>query len=76
MSLPDFSEFLASVDIDEVAAQYNSLNEFRIIQFEANDTKSIAAVANMLYQKAVSDAAQISMMTLQRSHEWLQKELD
>lgn len=75
MQLPDFSEFLASVDVDEMAREYNKLNELRIIQFRPDDPKAVSAAIQMLYQKAMENSAQITMMTLQAYHDWLQKEL-
>ena len=76
MMIPDFSEFLASIDVEEMGRRMGQVRPLEIIQFDANDLESAKAAAVLLYQRAVEDASKITLLQLEAYHEWIQKQLD
>jgi len=75
MNLPEFSEFLQSIDIDEMGRRINEEIPMQILHFQSNDIKAIENAAKLLYQKAVDSSVGISLLYLQAYHEWLQKQI-
>lgn len=75
MDLPDFNEFLESLDPDEMGSKIDQLIPLRLIEFNINDQKAFKNVLSMLYQQAAKDSVQISLLYLQAYHKWLQQYL-
>ena len=76
MYIPDFSEFVQSVDIEKIGKEIDAMNPPHIIQFDSNDKQALENAITLIYQQAVSSAVKISMLNLQSYHEWLQKQLE
>jgi len=75
MSLPDFAEFAASIDKQELGVELNALDMPRIIQFDPNDKDAVEKATTLLYQHTIIMAARISMLNLRKYHEWLQTQI-
>lgn len=76
--IPDFSEFLASIDIDDVGKQIDELQLTRIYELQDNGllTDPIVGLIQELYKNAIADANKIFFITLSAYHEWLKEHLE
>lgn len=75
MILPDFSEFVSSVDIKKLKAEFEKATPCHIIQFDLSDTASVEKALALCMQEAAATAARISFSYLRAYHEWLQLQL-
>lgn len=68
MNIPDFSDFLASIDIDDLAKRYYQRTKTHLIRFNPQDKEAFGSALSMIYQEAVST----SLEFLEIYHAWLQ----
>lgn len=73
--LPDFSEFIASMDENEIGQAIEALAPMHIIQFPADDPVAFQNAMDMLHQETLVRAVKINLLYLQKYHEWLQENL-
>ena len=69
MKLPDFNEFLFSMDMEEIAEQIDALNLTEALAVPG------CPEAQPALQTAVTSAVQIATLYLRAYHEWLQGQL-
>lgn len=77
--VPDFSEFLSSLDPDEIGSKINELHLSRIYQLQDNGqlTEPIIGLIQELYRNSVADACQIfTRVYLEEYHNRLQEYLE
>ena len=72
--LPSFDEFLLSIDNDEIGKEIDRLLPLHVILSE-NLTEAESKLASFIYQKAVTDAAKVSLLYLRKYHDWLQEQI-
>lgn len=73
VDLPDFNEFLDSMDEDEMGREIESLAPMHIIQFPQNDPVAFQNAMNMLHRETMTRSVKISLLFLRKYHEWLQE---
>lgn len=74
MSLPDFSEFVSSVDVEVLKAEF-AKEMPHIVQFDLQDPASSEKAIELLMQESAKTAAKISIAYLHAYHEWLRLQL-
>lgn len=72
--LPSFDEFLLSLDNAEIGKEMDRLLPLHVILSE-NLTEAESKLASFIYQKAVTDAAKVSLLYLRKYHDWLQEQI-
>ena len=75
MNLPDFNEFINSMDEDEMERLIEALAPMHIIQFNSDDLASFQTAMTMLHQETLTTAVKINFLYLRKYHEWLQENL-
>lgn len=75
VDLPDFNEFLESMDTAEMGHAIEELAPMHIIQFNADDHAAFQNAMDMLHQETLLRAVKINLLYLRKYHEWLQENL-
>lgn len=76
MELPDFSEFMDTLNEDEIVRAIEESVRPQILQVSnLNDPKNITAMVQVMYQNTISAATTISNIYLRAYHQWLQTQL-
>ena len=75
VDLPDFNAFLDSMDEDEMVQKIEALAPMHIIQFPSDDPIAFQNAMNMFHRETMTRSVEISLLFLQKYHEWLQENL-
>lgn len=75
MDIPDFSEFIASINIEEFKEIIAESTPQHLFQFDPTDTQSVLKAAELLQLEAARTSARISLFYLETYHAWLQEVL-
>lgn len=73
--IPDFSEFLSTIDAEEFTKGMQDAVPPHLVQFQSDDVKSIDTAVQMAIAHAVKASFASSRLLLQQYHEWLQQHL-
>ena len=73
--LPNFNAFLDSMDEDEMERKIEALAPMHIIQFSSDDPVAFQNAMNMFHSETMERSVKISLLFLQKYHEWLQENL-
>ena len=73
--IPDFDEFMASLDPDETLRALAEINGDHVYQFNSNDPQNWATFAKELHQQAIVAANRFTVFYLRQYHEWLREHL-
>lgn len=72
--MPDFNEFLASIDPNEMGNKINTVTPLQILQFENGGlSNNEVAVLQQIYQRAIRASVDISLLYLHAYHDWLKE---
>lgn len=71
--IPDFSEFLASLDVDGIIKDLQKEFSLHLVQFQSDDQKSLETALQMTIDNATHAATAASVIIIQRYHQWLQQ---
>ena len=72
MSLPDFDDFLGSLDPDELARELSKASELRVIEYDAASTEKMI---ESVWAQAVDSSVRFTLAYLRLYHEWLRANL-
>lgn len=75
MELPDFDEFLASIDVDELKKKNARVVLPHVLQFSMGDPQAIRNALAIIYQDAVQNSVSYMKVYLAEYHAWLSKQL-
>lgn len=75
MSLPDFSEFLDSVDYDKLQKTIADSIGSRIIFTGKMSKENFEAMLSEMMYQSIGASKEVFISYLQEYHEWLQKQL-
>ena len=73
MELPGFHDFMASLDADELGARIDRRTPMQILQLQSSLNEQELALLQQIYQRAVRDSVDISLVYLQMYHDWLRE---
>lgn len=77
--LPDFNDFLVTLDPDKIGKKIQDLHIERLYQIQSSETLSdpVIGLIQELYRNSVADACQIvTRVYLAEYHKWLQEYLE
>ena len=77
--IPDFNDFLVTLDHDKIGKEIESLHIERFYQVETSENLSdpVIGLIQELYRNSVADACQIvTRVYLAEYHKWLQEYLE
>lgn len=74
--MDSFYEFFRTLDTDKIAEEISKLNKGKPAAIVANmSQENLGACLGELYNRAVQDALNLSLLYLRHYHEWLSEQL-